>query len=62
MEEGISIRILFGPEETQFYNNIEKHCLDRGISTSIYIKELIKRDLGWGQFMKPRKSTGVNRG
>ncbi len=55
MEEGMSIQIHFTPQETQFYNNIQKHCKDKGIGVSEYIKELLKRDLGWGRFMKQRK-------
>ncbi len=55
MEEGMSIQVQFTPEETPFYNNIQKHCTDKGISASNYIKELLKRDLGWGRFMKRRK-------
>ena len=56
MKEEKLIQVLFNSEEIQFYNIIQQHCIDKEISITNYIKELIKRDLGWGQFMKRKKS------
>ena len=56
MEEEKYIQVLFCPEEIQFYNMIQRHCIDKKLSVSNYIKDLIKKDLAWGKFMKPGKS------
>jgi hypothetical protein len=55
MEGSKKIEILFTPEEARFCDMIEQHCGKNNVGVSDYIKELVKRDLGWGQFMKPKK-------
>ncbi len=56
MKEEKLIQVLFNSEEIPFYNLIQQHCIDKKISITNYIKELIKKDLAWGQFTKRKKS------
>ncbi len=57
MQEEKLIQVLFSPKEIQLYNIIQQHCIEKEISITNYIKELIKKDLAWGQFKKQRKLT-----
>jgi hypothetical protein len=56
MEENKIIQIIFGSKEMQVYNLIQKICAEKGISMEEYVKDVIKKDLAWGHFAKPRKT------
>jgi hypothetical protein len=60
MEEK-EIRLSFKKEEAVFVTLMERICKDRGISAEEYIKDLIKKDLAWGHFKRPRKSDSTDR-
>jgi len=57
MQEETTIQITFSSEELLFYKIIQQHCINKKISITDYIKEVIKKDLAWGQFAK-RKNPG----
>jgi hypothetical protein len=55
MEEDKLIQILFRSDEIEFYNIMEQLCINKGITITDYIKELIKKDLAWGQLRRRKK-------
>lgn len=55
MEEENIIQVPFGPEEDQLYKMFRQYCEKKGARTADYIKEMIKRELSWGQFARRGK-------
>ncbi len=55
MEAGKTVTVSFGPEESQLYDLMEQQCLKKGLAAADYIKSLIKVDLAWGHFRRPKK-------
>jgi hypothetical protein len=60
MDEEKSVRIIFSPEEIQLYNLAQERCVEKNISLSAYLKDLIKVDLAWGRFARRKKSSEKN--
>lgn len=55
MEETNKIEVVFTSAEIQLYRIIEQLCAKKNISTSDYIKDVIKKDLAWGRLNRRRK-------
>jgi hypothetical protein len=62
MEENKLIQVSFGSDEIQLYNMAQQHCADKHLDMTSYIKDLIKRDLAWGQFARPKKRNSEKKG
>lgn len=55
------IEIVFDEKEKALYENLARHCAERGLSPEDLVKDLVKRELGWGQFMRRRMRDKDNR-